>query len=81
MASTAAPGSVLKKFDVYCTPTPAVFDRDTIEGWVTEQLADRPYRSWMSYIRDVAGGCRSTGTRTHVCLTGGRPGRAPRPTC
>jgi integrase len=31
----------------------AVFDRETVEGWVGEQL-DRSgrYRSWMSYIRD-----------------------------
>ena len=44
----------LKKFDAYCAQHHrSVFDRDTVEGWVSEQL-DRSgrYRSWMSYIRD-----------------------------
>ena len=45
----------LKRFDAYCTAHErAAFDRDTVEGWVTEQLArSGEYRSWMSYIRDV----------------------------
>ena len=45
----------LKKFDAYCTAHKlVVFDRDTVEGWVTAQLANSGrYRSWMSYIRDV----------------------------
>jgi integrase len=45
----------LKRFDAYCAAhARAVFDRDTVEGWVTEQLArSGRYRSWMSYIRDV----------------------------
>ena len=45
----------LKRFDAYCTAHGrAVFDRDTVEGWVSEQLArSGRYRSWMSYIRDV----------------------------
>jgi integrase len=45
----------LKQFDAYCTRNDrTTFDRDTVEGWVTEQLASsRRYRSWMSYIRDV----------------------------
>jgi integrase len=45
----------LKKFDTYCAQHDrTVFDRDTVEGWVTDQLtrAGR-YRSWMSYIRDL----------------------------
>ena len=45
----------LKRFDAYCAAGDrTVFDRQTVEGWVTEQL-DRSgrYRSWMSYIRDV----------------------------
>lgn len=44
----------LRKFDAYCTEHGRrVFDRDTVEGWVTEQLAGSgEYRSWMSYIRD-----------------------------
>ena len=45
----------LKQFDAYCTEHDrTVFDRDTVEGWVSEQLArSGRYRSWMSYIRDV----------------------------
>jgi hypothetical protein len=45
----------LKRFDAYCTAHDrAAFDRDTVEGWVSEQLArSSRYRSWMSYIRDV----------------------------
>jgi integrase len=45
----------LKRFDAYCTAHDrAAFDRDTVEGWITEQLArSGRYRSWMSYIRDV----------------------------
>jgi integrase len=45
----------LKRFDAYCTAHDrTVFDRDAVEGWVTEQLArSGRYRSWMSYIRDV----------------------------
>jgi len=44
----------LKRFDAYCTEhNRAVFDRGTVEGWVSAQLATSgPYRSWMSYIRD-----------------------------
>lgn len=44
----------LRRFDTYCARHGrTVFDRDTVEGWVLEQL-DRSgrYRSWMSYIRD-----------------------------
>lgn len=46
----------VKRFDAYCTTHGrSVFDRETVEGWVTAQLAssDSRYRSWMSYIRDV----------------------------
>jgi len=47
--------SYLKRFDAYCSAHGRVaFDRDTVEGWVTDQLArSGGYRSWMSYIRDV----------------------------
>ncbi len=47
--------SYLKRFDAYCTAHGrTAFDRDTVEGWVTDQLArSGRYRSWMSYIRDV----------------------------
>jgi integrase len=45
----------LRQFDAYCTAHHrAAFDRDTVEGWVAEQLTrSGRYRSWMSYIRDV----------------------------
>ncbi|NCD20350.1 MAG: integrase [Actinobacteria bacterium] len=45
----------LRQFDAYCARHGATtFDRDTIEGWVVEQLRHSGrYRSWMSYIRDV----------------------------
>ena len=44
----------LKRFDAYCVEHGSkLFDRDTVEGWVTEQLKrSGQYRSWMSYIRD-----------------------------
>jgi site-specific recombinase XerD len=47
--------SYLKRFDAYCGAHGRVaFDRETVEGWVTDQLArSGRYRSWMSYIRDV----------------------------
>ena len=44
----------LRRFDAYCAQHDRrVFDRDTVEGWVSEQI-DRSgrYRSWMSCIRD-----------------------------
>ncbi len=53
----------LKQFDAYCTVHDRrVFDRDTVEGWVTERLAScGRYRSWMSYIRDVGRWMRAHG--------------------
>lgn len=44
----------LKQFDAYCAAHDCrVFDRATVEGWVTAQLnSSGRYRSWMSYIRD-----------------------------
>ena len=47
----------LRRFDAYCAQHDRrVFDRDTVGGWVTEQL-DRSgaYRFWMSYVRDFGG--------------------------
>ena len=44
----------LHRFDAYCADHDRrVFDRDTVEGWVADQLTrSGRYRSWMSYIRD-----------------------------
>lgn len=44
----------LRRFDAYCTRLGrTVFDRATVEGWVTDQLQrSGTHRSWMSYIRD-----------------------------
>jgi integrase len=44
----------LRRFDAYCSEdNRTVFDRDTVEGWVSVQLqTSGRYRSWMSYIRD-----------------------------
>jgi integrase len=44
----------LKRFDRYCVEHDRqVFDSDTVEGWVSDQLQrSSRYRSWMSYIRD-----------------------------
>ena len=45
----------LKQFDAYCTEHDrTVFDKDTVEGWVSDRLQRcGRYRSWMSYIRDL----------------------------
>ena len=44
----------LKRFDAYCVEHDRkLFDRETVEGWVSAQLVRSGlYRSWMSYIRD-----------------------------
>jgi integrase len=44
----------LRRFDVYCsTRNLHHFDRDTVEGWVLNELKSAVRcRSWMSYIRD-----------------------------
>ncbi len=54
----------LKQFDAYCTAHErTVFDRDTVEGWVSHQLTrSGRYRSWMSYIRDVGRWLTTNGT-------------------
>jgi integrase len=53
----------LRQFDGYCTANDlAVFDKATVEGWVTAQLGrSGRYRSWMSYIRDFGRWLRSNG--------------------
>ena len=44
----------LRSFDAYCSEHDrTVFDKDTVEGWVSARLdGSGRYRSWMSYIRD-----------------------------
>ena len=61
----------LKQFDAYCTAHDrTVFDRDTVEGWVSEQLArSGRYRSWMSYIRDVGRWLQAHGQRDAYVLS------------
>jgi integrase len=61
----------LKQFDAYCTAHErTVFDRDTVEGWVSEQLTrSGQYRSWMSYIRDVGRWLQAHGQRDAYVLT------------
>ena len=61
----------LKRFDAYCTAHDrAAFDRDTVEGWVSEQLArSSRYRSWMSYIRDVGRWLQAHGHAEAYVLT------------
>jgi len=63
----------LRKFDAYCVEHGrSVFDRDTVEGWVREQLerSDR-YRSWMSYIRDFGRWLQAHG-HTHAYVLSDR---------
>ena len=61
----------LKQFDAYCTAHGrTVFDRDTVEGWVSEQLTrSGRYRSWMSYIRDVGRWLQAHGQRDAYVLS------------
>lgn len=53
----------LKRFDTYCAEHALdSLDRETVEGWVTAQLATSGrYRSWMSYIRDFGRWLRARG--------------------
>jgi len=61
----------LKQFDAYCTTHErTVFDRDTVEGWVRDQLTrSGRYRSWMSYIRDVGRWMQAHGQRDAYVLS------------
>jgi integrase len=61
----------LKQFDAYCTAHGrTVFDRDTVEGWVSDRLASSGrYRSWMSYIRDVGRWLQAHGQRNAYVLS------------
>jgi integrase len=60
----------LKQFDTYCTAHErTVFDCDTVEGWVSQQLTrSGRYRSWMSYIRDVGRWLQTHGQRDAYVL-------------
>lgn len=62
----------LKKFDAYCAEHGrAVFDRETVEGWVTEQLErSGQYRSWMSYVRDFGRWLQAHGNKVAYVLSG-----------
>ena len=61
----------LKQFDAYCTAHGrTVFDRETVEGWVSQRLGcSGPYRSWMSYIRDVGRWLQAHGQRDAYVLS------------
>lgn len=61
----------LKQFDAYCAARErTVFDRDTVEGWVSQQLTrSGRYRSWMSYIRDVGRWLQAHGQRDAYVLS------------
>lgn len=63
--------SYLKRFDAYSSAHGRVdFDRDTVEGWVSDQLArSGRYRSWMSYIRDVGRWLQVHGNRDAYVLS------------
>ena len=61
----------LKQFDAYCAAYErTVFDRDTVEGWVSQHLTrSGRYRSWMSYIRDVGRWLQAHGQRDAYVLS------------
>lgn len=60
----------LQKFDAYCTQHGrTVFDRDTVEGWVTHHLQTNTYRSWFSYIRDFGRWLHTQGHDTAYVLS------------
>ena len=73
----------LKKFDAYCSERDrAVFDRDTVEGWVSVQLErSGRYRSWLSYIRDFGRWLKANGGNDAyvLCDRWKAPFVAPRP--
>jgi len=73
----------LKKFDAYCSERDrAVFDKDTVEGWVSVQLErSGRYRSWLSYIRDFGRWLKANGGNDAyvLCDRWKAPFVAPRP--
>jgi integrase len=73
----------LRRFDAYCSEHGrTVFDKGTVEGWVSAQLErSGRYRSWMSYIRDFGRWLQATGA-SDACVLSGRwkaPFVPPRP--
>lgn len=62
----------LHKFDAYCAEHDRrVFDRETVEGWVSDQLTrSGRYRSWMSYIRDFGRWLQAHGHTNAYVLSG-----------
>ena len=73
----------LRKFDAYCSEHDrAVFDKDTVEGWVSVQLErSGRYRSWLSYIRDFGRWLKANGATDAYVLSDRwkAPFVAPRP--
>jgi integrase len=61
----------LSRFDAFCTTHHRIdFDRSTVEGWVTAQLATSgSYRSWMSYIRDFGRWLQAHGDSSSYVLS------------
>ena len=61
----------LKQFDTYCAEHDhTVFDRDSVEGWVSVQLErSSRYRSWMSYIRDFGRWLQTVGNSEAYVLS------------
>src|SRR5260370_12332257 len=61
----------LKRFDAWCSEQGrTVFDRCTVEGWVSAQLQrSGRYRSWMSYIRDFGRWLQATGASDAYVLS------------
>ena len=75
----------LKRFDAYCTERGrAVFDRDTVEAWVSAQLATsaRTGRGCRISVTSAAGSV-STGARMPTCCptSGRRRSCRPIPIC
>ncbi len=73
----------LTSFDAWCSQHGrTVFDKDTVEGWVSARLeSSGRYRSWMSYIRDFGRWLQATGASDAYVLSGRwkAPFVAPRP--
>jgi integrase len=61
----------LRQFDTYCSEHDrAVFDKKTVQGWVSVQLQrSGRYRSWMSYIRDFGRWMTVNGTTDAYVLS------------